>query len=258
MPALSPGNAPALFDLKSASMTMVAVLLKTSDLDALAQELARRLGGTPDFFNLDPVVIDISALAASAAEIDFGRLADLLRSYRMVPVAVRGGTPEQMQAALDADLGEAPEAGHAGQRKPEPIVQTVEVIKEVIREVPVQVPVEVPGAAVPTLVIDKPLRSGQQVYAKGGDLIVLAAVNNGAEVIADGHIHIYAPLRGKAIAGAKGNTQARIFAACMEPELISIAGTYRTTDNPLPADVVGKAAQIRLEGERLVYEPIKF
>ncbi|RZL11051.1 MAG: septum site-determining protein MinC [Rubrivivax sp.] len=258
MPAPSSGNTPALFDLKSASMTMVAVLLRTADLDALAQALMQRLGGTPDFFNLDPVVIDISALSADGTPIDFTRLVNLLRSFRMIPVAVRGGSPAQMDAALDAGLGEAPEAASAGPRKAEPVVQTVEVVKEVIREVQVPVPVEVPGAAVPTLVIDKPLRSGQQVYAKGGDLIVLAAVNNGAEVIADGHIHIYAPLRGKAIAGAKGNAQARIFAACMEPELISIAGTYRTTDNPLPADVVGKAAQIRLDGERLVYEPIKF
>ena len=91
---------------------------------------------------------------------------------------------------------------------------------------------------------------------QGGDLIVLAAVNHGAEVIADGSIHVYAPLRGKAIAGAKGNTEARIFSICMEPELLSIAGTYRTTDTPLPPDVTGKPAQIRLEGDRLVFDPI--
>jgi septum site-determining protein MinC len=111
-------------------------------------------------------------------------------------------------------------------------------------------------AAAPTLIIDRPLRSGQQVYARGGDLVVLGAVNFGAELIADGSIHVYAPLRGKAIAGARGNTSARIFSTCMEPELISIAGTYRTTDNPLPAEVIGKPAQIRLDGERLVYEPL--
>jgi septum site-determining protein MinC len=109
---------------------------------------------------------------------------------------------------------------------------------------------------VPTLVIDKPLRSGQQVYAKGGDLIVLAAVNFGAEVIADGHVHVYAPLRGKAIAGARGNTEARIFSTCLEPELVAIAGTYRTTETPLPAEVLGKPAQIRLDGDRLVFQPV--
>jgi septum site-determining protein MinC len=119
-----------------------------------------------------------------------------------------------------------------------------------------EAPSEQSVAAAPTLIIDRPLRSGQQVYARGGDLVVLGAVNFGAELIADGSIHVYAPLRGKAIAGARGNTSARIFSTCMEPELISIAGTYRTTDNPLPAEVIGKPAQIRLDGERLVYEPL--
>ena len=99
-------------------------------------------------------------------------------------------------------------------------------------------------------------RSGQQVYAKGGDLIVMAAVNFGAEVLADGNIHVYGPLRGKAVAGGKGNSLARIFSTCMEPELVSIAGTYRTTESPLPADVVGKPAQIRLDDGRLVFEPL--
>ena len=113
-----------------------------------------------------------------------------------------------------------------------------------------------PAAVAATRIVDKPLRSGQQVYARGGDLVVLAAVNFGAEVIADGSIHVYAPLRGKAIAGARGNADARIFSTCMEPELISIAGTYRTTDNPLPHGVLGKPAQIRLDGERLVFEPL--
>ena len=105
--------------------------------------------------------------------------------------------------------------------------------------------------------IDRPLRSGQQVYARGGDLVVLAVVNFGAEVIADGHIHVYAPLRGRAIAGARGNTAARIFSTCMEPQLVAIAGTYRTAETPLPDDVLGKPAQVRLDGETLVVEPLE-
>ncbi len=117
-------------------------------------------------------------------------------------------------------------------------------------------PQPAPGA----LVIDKPLRSGQQVYARGRDLVVMAMVNPGAEVIADGHIHVYAPLRGKAIAGARGNGDARIFAMGMDPELISIAGIYRTSETPLPASVQGKAAQVRLvpgpDGDKLVIEPL--
>jgi septum site-determining protein MinC len=115
---------------------------------------------------------------------------------------------------------------------------------------------EVPVAGPGTVVIDKPLRSGQQVYARGADLVVLAMVSFGAEVIADGNIHVYAPLRGRAIAGARGNTAARIFTTCLEPQLVSIAGIYRTTETALPADVLGKPAQVRLEGEKLLIEPL--
>jgi septum site-determining protein MinC len=94
------------------------------------------------------------------------------------------------------------------------------------------------------------------VYARGGDLVVMAAVNFGAEVIADGHIHVYAPLRGRAIAGARGNIAARIFSTCMEPQLISIAGVYRTAENSLPGNVLGKPAQVRLDGDTLIIEAL--
>jgi septum site-determining protein MinC len=107
--------------------------------------------------------------------------------------------------------------------------------------------------------IDKPLRSGQQVYAKGRDLIVMGNVNAGAEVIADGNIHVYGLLRGKAIAGARGNGNAQIFAQVMEPELISIAGVYRTSENLLSKDVLGKPAQVSLQsgpdGDKLLITP---
>ncbi len=107
-----------------------------------------------------------------------------------------------------------------------------------------------------TMVIDKPLRSGQQVYSKG-DLVVLGLVSYGAEVIAEGNIHIYAPLRGRALAGVHGNHGARIFCTCLEPELISIAGIYRTTDTPLADDIRGKSVQVRLDHEKLLFEPLR-
>jgi septum site-determining protein MinC len=110
--------------------------------------------------------------------------------------------------------------------------------------------------AEPTLVIDRPLRSGQRIYAKG-DVVVLGLVSNGAEVIAEGNIHIYAPLRGRALAGVHGNHDARIFCTSLEAELISIAGIYRTTEVPLADDVRGKPAQIRLEEEKLLIEPLR-
>jgi septum site-determining protein MinC len=243
-------NASALFDLKSASLTLEAFLLKTGNMSTLAQALEDRFGATPELFDGEPLVIDLTHLASLDVAIDFPALIALLSQYKLKPIAIRGATHKQGAAARAAGLVEAPDSVAAPSR-----VETVEVVREVIREVRVEVPVEVPVAAI-TVVLDKPLRSGQQFYAKGGDLVITAVVNHGAEVIADGSIHVYAPLRGKAIAGAKGNRQARIFATVMEPELLSIAGTYRTTDNPLPENVRGKPAQIRLDGERLVFEPI--
>ncbi|MEY2840499.1 MAG: septum site-determining protein MinC, partial [Pseudomonadota bacterium] len=256
MPAAAPGNASSLFDLKSASLTLVSFVLKTGNIPALAQAMEAKFGDTPDFFSHDPVVIDLTPMGSLSIALDFPALITLLQRFKLKPVAVRGGSAQQLDAAQKVGLGEAPDSHAAPAR-----VETREVVREVVREVqvPVEVQVEVPvqvQVAMPTMIIDKPLRSGQQVYAKGCDLIVMAAVNNGAEVIADGSIHIYAPLRGKAIAGAKGNQDARIFTMSLAPELISIAGTYRTTENPLPANVAGKPAQVRLEGDRLVFEPL--
>ena len=230
--------APPVFDLKSASLSLAALLLQTTNKAALASELSRRFDSSPDFFNNDPVVIDLAAVSGERNAINFYELAVLLRRYKMQPVGVRSGSPAQMQAAVAAGLAELPDEFDRNAEGSQ---------GEGGREV-------TPGAA--TVVIHKPLRSGQQVYARGGDLVVMAAVNCGAEVIADGHIHVYAPLRGKAIAGAKGNTEARIFSTCLQPELVSIAGIYRTTEHPLPAEVVGKPAQVRLDDDRLVFESL--
>jgi septum site-determining protein MinC len=247
------GNAPATFEIKSANLPLVALRLKSTDLSALAAELARQYGDLPDFFDNEPLVIDLSALAANAGELDFPALIALLRQHRLAPLAFKGGGDKQAAAALAAGLVAAPDAVMArasapSQPAPEPAAAPIE-------PEPPQAPV-----ALPALVIDKPLRSGQQVYARGRDLVVMAMVNAGAEVIADGHIHVYAPLRGKAIAGARGNADARIFALSLEPELISIAGIYRTTENALPPEVWGHATQVRLvpgpDGERLVMEPL--
>jgi septum site-determining protein MinC len=237
-------SASSTFELKSAALTLVAVVLKTTNITALAQEMKARFSSAPELFNQDPVAIDLSQVHAAAEPIDFAALIALLRSHKMLPVAAKAGNAAQMAAALAAGLCEA----HVQALAP----------KEPAK------PVAVPAAAPPNgglrtaLFIDKPLRSGQRVYAKGGDLIIMASVSVGAEVIADGHIHVYAPLRGRALAGALGNTSARIFTTCMEPQLLSIAGIYRTTETELPDSVLGKPAQVRLEGERLVVETLKY
>lgn len=250
-------NAPVTFEIKSANLPLVALLLKSPDLGRLAAELAQRFGDMPDFFDQDPLLIDLSPLQAGEqadSPVDFAALCALLRPYRLQPTAVRGGNEAQTAAALLAGLVLAQDATvQRGSAASTPVAEANAAPSA--PAVPVA-PTPAPGA----LIVDKPLRSGQQVYARGRDLVVMAMVNPGAEVIADGHIHVYAPLRGKAIAGARGNGDARIIALGMDPELISIAGIYRTSDTPLPATVLGKPAQVRLlsgpEGDKLVIEPL--
>lgn len=243
-----PASTPATFEIKSANLPLVALFLKSPDLNALSRDLALRFGDIPDFFDNDPLVIELSQLPADAAVLDFEALLALLRPYRVAPIAVRGGQPAQMAAASAAGLVLAPDARISTAAPPAPARSKAPA--------PAADVAPAPGA----LVIDKPLRSGQQVYARGRDLVVLSMVNAGAEVIADGHIHVYAPLRGKAMAGARGNTDARIFALSLEPELLSIAGIYRTSENPLPPEVTGHPTQVRLvegpDGEKLVMTPM--
>jgi septum site-determining protein MinC len=232
------------FEIKSASLPLVSFVLKIADITLIAQDLQTRLGDTPDFFDNDPVLVDLQHLDDQAGPLDLPALLQLLRSFRMNPVALRPNNAAHEAAATLAGLFLTSEARTLpATPTTHEVVREVEVIREVVREV---------AASSTAMVIDKPLRSGQHVYAKGRDLVVLAMVNPGAEIMADGHIHVYAPLRGKAIAGAKGDTSARIFTHSLEAELLSIAGVYRTSDAPLPKEVAGKAAQVWLVGDKLV------
>jgi septum site-determining protein MinC len=252
MPAESPAPLAASFEIKSANLPLVALLLRSADLAQLARELAQRFDDIPNFFEQDPLVIDLSPLAHTAyadAPIDFLVLTQLLRQYQLQPLAVKGGSAAHMADALAAGLVAAGDAQVLQARVPHPAAAA-----------PVAAPP--PDVIVPVgaLVVDKPLRSGQQVYARGRDLVVLSMVNPGAEVIADGSIHVYAPLRGKAIAGARGNSDARIFSLALDAELLSIAGVYRTSDTPLPVNVKNLAAQVQLlaneDGDKLVISPM--
>lgn len=251
MTAALKANASVTFELKSAALTLVALVLKTSELSLLAQELQARFGDAPALFDQDPVVIDLSSLRDDPGSLDFTALTTLLRQYKMLPIAARGGNPAQMEAAVAAGLTDAQDSTPSAAAAPR------EAVPPVADNSTAEIAPKPQAAAATTLVIDKPLRSGQRIYAKGGDLVVMAVVSFGAEVIADGNIHVYAPLRGRAIAGARGNTEARIFSTCMEPELVSIAGTYRTTETALPATVLSKPAQVRLIGDKLLIEALK-
>ncbi len=251
------------FEIKSAQLQLVALLLKSSALAQVAQDLLKQFGPqgeSPDFFDNDPLVIDFSQAGAEVDIGDLPRLMQALQNCRLKPLTFRAAKPAHVQAITSQGLLEVPldlpKGKPASKQKAQP-QPAVEVIREVVKEVVKEVVREVPGPAV--LVIDKPLRSGQKIYARGTDLVMLAMVNQGAEVAADGNIHVYAPLRGKAMAGASGNTQARIFSLCLEPELISIAGIYRTSENQLPADIHAKPAQVRLSNDgqdKLLFEAL--
>lgn len=247
------------FEIKSTQLALVALLLKTTDISLVIDDLNAQFGPdgqSPDFFDNDALVLDFSPLEAVGLSQPLPRLLTALKQCRLKPIAFRSAAKMVAIEAVACGLIEVP--GDLPRGKP--VIQKKspdkagpssvrEIVREVIREVP--------GPT--TMVIDKPLRSGQKIYARGADLVVLAMVNMGAEVVADGNIHVYAPLRGKAMAGASGNTQARIFSLCLEPELISIAGIYRTSENPLSKDVQGKPAQVRLSDDgqdKLLFEAL--
>jgi septum site-determining protein MinC len=259
MSAKPPGEKHPLpganFEIKSAQLTMVALFVKSGDFSAVVSDLQVQFGPdseSADFFENEPVVFDFSALDAATQCPDLQKLGLAARSCGLVPVAFRSAPPTWKEQLAQVAWVEA--AVDPLRVKKEPALksagpQTVAAEVATSKALPVV-----------TMVVDKPLRSGQKVYARGGDLVVLAMVNQGAEVVADGNIHVYAPLRGKAMAGARGNAQARIFSLCLEPELISIAGVYRTSENPLPKDIAGKAAQVRLSGDgedKLIIEALK-
>ncbi len=256
MPNASPGKSqhqkPTAFEIKSADLPLVALVLKSNDVQELESELRAQFGplsNSPDFFSDDALLIDYGQLNPEAGLPDLSRLIAVLRECKLIAVAVRNAPPDSVLEAKRLGLIEAHELYVAAPQAKPQVAAPASIQKEIAVPAPVS-----------TMVIDKPIRSGQKIYAKGCDLIVLSMVNRGAEVVADGNIHVYAALRGKAMAGAKGNTKARIFALAMEAELVSIAGVYRTAEKPFASDVLGKATQVRLSDdgqEKLLMEPLK-
>ncbi|WP_175843278.1 septum site-determining protein MinC [Burkholderia arboris] len=251
------------FELRSGSVDTLLFTVKTTDLDALRTELVKRFEATPEFFADDVVAIDVRRLA-DGERVALADIRQMLNDVRMRPVGVvalatQGWAGEAGLPLLEARDRRAPAAKHADAAEPAAVPAVEPAAAPAAAAAPEQSSEPAPTllqTGGQTLVIDRPLRSGQQIYAKG-DLVVLAPVSHGAEIIAEGNIHIYAPLRGRALAGVHGNHDARIFCTCLEPELISIAGIYRTTENPLPAEVLGKSVQIRLEEEKLMIEPLR-
>jgi septum site-determining protein MinC len=238
----NPGNKP--IEIKISTVVAVSAILRASELATLDAEMKKMTGGASDYFDHEFAVLDVASCDFTESRIDWPALIALFKSYNLNPVAVRGASaamePDILASGLSIDT----------LVKPRPEVQE-EPAPAPVAPPPAPAAPLAPVVAPSAMIIDTPVRAGQRIYARGADLIVTAVVNSGAELIADGSIHVYAPLRGRALAGASGNPQARIFALSMEAELVSIAGTYRTFESGLPADLAKKPAQVRLIGDRI-------
>ncbi|AMP36081.1 septum site-determining protein MinC [Ralstonia syzygii subsp. celebesensis] len=250
---MSQKKAP-LFEIRSGTVDALLLSPRTADMDALAAELTRRFADTPEFFSNDVIAIDVRRLAADE-RLPIDRLVETLTGLRARAIGVVA-SPEQAEWAQAYGLPLLDSHGRRPRGE-----ETVEAVPVADAPAPVPAasptpPVEAVAMQPGTMIIEKPLRSGQRVYARG-DLVVLDLVSDGAEVIAEGNIYVYASLRGRALAGVKGNLDARIFCTCLEPQLISIAGIYRTGETPWPEAFASKPAQIRLAENTLVLEPLR-
>ncbi len=233
------------FDLKGTMAPLTVLRLRATDVAIIERQLRVKIAQLPQLFIDAPVLLDLGALGDDAAALPFAELVQVLKLCKLVPVAVSNVPDALRAAAVAAGLGVL--QPQAAPRVPERAAEEA---------VPPEVEVTVPDAtsrpsARPAthggpVVVTQPVRSGQIVYAQNNDLVVLASVNAGAQVIADGHVHIYATLRGRAVAGAQGLLGARIFCQKLEAELVAISGAYIMPDE-IPAERRGKPAQIYLE-----------
>ncbi|GAB2999227.1 putative septum site-determining protein MinC [Arenimonas maotaiensis] len=213
--------------------------------------MRERVERAPKLFRNAAVILDFSALSACPAADTVDRLIDVLRGAGVLPVAIAYGTPaiEQLAAQVGLPILAKFRAGYEREAA-EPVAAPAAP--------PPAAPAAAPTAtaqAEPGVLQTQPLRSGQQVYAAGRDLTVCAMVGAGAEAIADGSIHIYGALRGRALAGASGNAKARIFCREFNAELVAIAGTYKVLDE-IPKKLLGKAVQIWLDKDQLRIEEL--
>ena len=227
------------FDIKSARLDVLAIHLHTADLTELEEFLRQRAGQYQEL-DIVPFVLDVQDFDHPES-LDIGAMLTLFARYGMQILGLRHESESWSSFAARYHLV------FSRSDKSEP--QQPKINQE-------PAPVQATVINNPTVLISTPVRTGQQVYAENGDLIVTGIVSEGAELIADGNIHIYAPMRGRALAGAKGNTNARIFIHSMQAELVSVAGIYRNFEQDLPDYLHKKAVQVSLQDNRLVISAI--
>ena len=251
-----PDNATRIepFRLRGANFNLLVLRLLDHRPEVVVPAIGDQFRRAPGFLRFAPIVLGLSDIQVPPAEVDFPGLIQGLRELEIMPIGTTGGTAEMRNVAIsyglppvrsiggketDEDItAPAPPAGEAAQAAP-PLAQAISK----------------PAVARSTMVVEQPVRAGQRIWAEGADLIITSTVNAGAEVIADGNIHVYGALRGRAIAGGASNMEARVFALNFDPELVSIAGFYAVREG-FPAAQIGKAMQVRLVGERMRFDPI--
>lgn len=200
------------FQIKGSVFTLSVLQLLSDDLESLAVQLKLLVEKNQGFFQQVPIIVDLQK-ATSFQELDFGKLHEILKEEGFIPVAIRGGSEEQCRKAALANWAILNRLTKIKSEEEVELTQN----NQYISEIPTQSFAKI---------VTQPVRSGQQIYAKHQDLIVVSSVSPGAELIADGHIHVYGALKGRALAGVRGNKAARIFCQSLEAELISIAGHY--------------------------------
>jgi septum site-determining protein MinC len=237
--------APAI-DLRFGQVGLMQVRIRTTDPGAILDELTGRVASAPLFFQRTGVCIDLTALGRDPQLEEMRTVMDAVRRAGMLPVGLVGGSAgvESLSAALQLPVL----APFRQQTQAAPIVQAAQPLQ------PVQ-PAERAEAGIPALIQHQPVRSGQRLYARSRDVVVTSTVGAGAEVIADGCVHIYGSLRGRAVAGARGETGARVFCQEFRAELVSIAGVFRVFET-LPPELAGKPVQAWLDGDDLRFAPI--
>ena len=261
--AKAQGAAAANFDpageLRIGQGGIANLRIRTLDVDRLAAEMRERVQRAPKLFARGAVVIDFGGLPALPDAATGRALLDALREAGALPVALAWGNSENEQLALELGL---PLLARFRAQYESSAGDPAAAVAPARAAAPVPAPAAEPARAAapaaeaatrgggPGLIQATAVRSGQQVYADNRDLTVLAAVGAGAEVIADGSIHIYGALRGRALAGAQGNAKARIFCREFHAELVAVAGHYKVLED-IPADLRGKAVQVWLDGDQL-------
>lgn len=234
------------FQLKGSTVTVVVLELHRYTSELFPAQLEERIQQAPALFQGSPVVVDVEHMVVAEGPLDMPGLLEQCRAAGLRPIALRAVGDNLAEAAAASGLAVLPAAASRQRRN---------IREEAAPDVEIRTEQRAAPAARPTRTITRPVRSGQQVYAEGGDLIVLAQVSEGAEVLADGNIHIYGALRGRALAGVHGDAAARIFCQHMDAELISVAGHFLLSDG-IADTLHRKPAQVALEGDALSVEPL--